>query len=92
MSPEERRILEERIRLSGLSKQDYMIQSSLYQQIRTVGNVKSFEEIRREIRRIEESLYRLTSAEELEVEKLESLRMILEMLTGLAPGDEKKTK
>ncbi|WP_270781938.1 plasmid mobilization protein [Ligilactobacillus ruminis] len=80
--PEEKEIIFNRIRLSGMKIQDYVAQSCMYNQISVVGNVKTFDAIRDEIKAIDEHLLSIKSVDELELEKLESLRMILEILDG----------
>ena len=80
--PEEKEIIFNRIMLSGMKIQDYVAQSCMYNQISVVGNVKTFDAIRDEIKAIDEHLLSIKSVDELELEKLESLRMILEILDG----------
>lgn len=82
VTPEEKEIIFNRIRLSGLKIQDYVAQSCMYNQISVVGNIKTFDAIRNDMRVIDEHLLTLKSVDELELEKLESLRMILEILDG----------
>ena len=82
MTPEEKEIIFNRIRLSGLMIQDYVVQSCMYNQISVVGNIKTFDAIRNEMKTIDERLMLLKSVDELELEKLESLRIILEILDG----------
>ena len=79
---EEKEIIFNRIRLSGLKIQDYVAQSCMYNQISVVWNIKTFDAIRNDMRVIDEHLLSLKSVDELELEKLESLRMILEILDG----------
>lgn len=83
MSPEEKEILDERIKLTGLKRQDYFIQSSLYQKITTYGNVRTFDEIRTQMKIIADHLATIHSVDELDITILESLRTILEILDGL---------
>ena len=71
MTPEEKEIIFNRIRLSGLMIQDYVAQSCMYNQISVVGNIKTFDAIRNEMKTIDEHLMSLKSVDELEVEKLE---------------------
>ena len=54
----------------------------MYNQISVVGNIKTFDAIRNDMRVIDEHLLSLKSVDELELEKLERLRMILEILDG----------
>lgn len=82
VTSEEKKIIFNRIRPSGMKIQDYVAQSCMYNQISVVGNVKTFDAIRNEMKAIDEHLMSLKSVDELELEKLESLRMILEILDG----------
>ena len=58
----------------------------MYQKISTFGNIRTFEEIKRKMLLIDKHLQEVERTEELDVEILESLRMILEMLEGLENG------
>lgn len=86
VSPEEKKLIDDRIALSGLGKAGFFIQSCMYQKISTFGNVRTFEEIKRKMLLIDGHLQEIERTEELDVEILESLRMILEMLDGLDGG------
>lgn len=80
VTEEEKRKTEKRIRLSGLSKQDFFIASCLYQNINVVGNVKTFNAIRQEMLSIEKHLRSIATLDELELDKIESIRTIFEIL------------
>ena len=82
VTPEEKKIIFNRIRLSGLKIQDYVAQSCMYNQISVVWNIKTFDAIRNEMKTIDEHLMSLKSVDEHELDKLESLRIILEILDG----------
>ena len=56
MLPEEKTLIENRIELSGLSKQDFFTQSCLHQKIVTFGNVKTYEAIKKKLVEIDEHL------------------------------------
>ena len=86
VSPEEKKLIDDRIALSGLGKADFFIKSCMYQRISTFGNIRTFEEIKRKMLLIDKHLQEVERTEELDVEILESLRMILEMLDGLENG------
>ena len=68
--------------------QDYVAHSCMYNQISVVGNIKTFDAIRNDMRVIDEHLLTLKSVDELELEKLESLRMILEILDEFYKNDD----
>ena len=83
MTQEEKRLLDNRIELSGMQRQDFFIQSCLYQKIITYGNIRTFDVMRKKAVEINKHLSSVSKSEELDFEVLESLRMILEMLDGL---------
>lgn len=86
MSPEERKGLDERIYLSGLKKQDYMIRSVLHQRIVVVGNQRMFEKFVAELEKIRTELKRINENSEMKVDMLIPLRTICEILEGLGYG------
>ena len=89
VTPEEKRFIDERIALSGLPRAEFFIQSCMHQKIVTFGNVKTFDAIRKKLLVIDEHLQTVPKSEELDIEVLESLRMILEMFVGLeSEGNE----
>lgn len=83
VTSEEKQFIDERIALSGLSRAEFFIQSCMHQKVITFGNVKTFDAIRKKLLVIDEHLQTVTKSEELDIEVLESLRMILEMFNGL---------
>ena len=82
VTPEEKEIIYKRIELSGLSIQDYITQCCMYGKVTAVGNVKSFDAIRKEMKIIDQHLCKIKKADELDFRILESLRAILEILDG----------
>lgn len=83
VTPEEKQLIDERIALSGLARAEFFINSCMHQKIVTFGNVRTFDEIKRKLARVDRHLQQIEKSEELDIEVLESLRMILEMLDGL---------
>lgn len=83
VSEEEKEAIENRIALSGLKKQDFFIQSCMHQKIVTIGNVKTFDEMKNKMKLVDQHLLELAEVDELEMDKLELLRTILEILDGL---------
>lgn len=82
VTPEDKEIIYKRIELSGLTIQDYITQCCKYNKINVVGNIKTFDAIRKEMKIIDEHLCKVQRADELELPVLESLRAILEILDG----------
>ena len=88
VTPEEKQLIDERIALSGLPRAEFFIQSCMYQKVITFGNVKTFDAIKKKLVIIDEHLQAIRKTEKLDLEILESLRMILEMFVGLERKDE----
>lgn len=88
VTPEDRDIIYKRIELSGLTIQDYITQCCKYGKVTAVGNVKSFDAIRKEMKIIDQHLCQVHRADELDLRVLESLRVILEILEGFYNKEE----
>ena len=80
VSPQEKELIEKRIALSGLSKSEFFIQRCMYQKILVKGNVRTYDEMRKQLAVIKEHLSKVESTEDLELDVMESLRMIAEIL------------
>jgi uncharacterized protein (DUF1778 family) len=81
MSPQEKEMLDNRIKLSGLQRQNYMISSVLNQEIVTVGNIKVFEEIWKCLLDIQKGLD--DSNVIIDDIKISSVKTICEIISGL---------
>lgn len=79
VSPREKLLIEKRIELSGLPKAKFFIESCLYQKVLVKGNIKTFDRMKSELTRIADAIELNRDIEELDMESVESLRMILEM-------------
>lgn len=82
-TPEERKKIENRIALSGLTKSEFLIQSCMNQKIVVYGNVKVFAEINRQLSAIMEHITSTDFPNNLDDEILENLRTIMELSAGL---------
>ena len=83
VSPTEKELIETRIKLTGMLKSKFFIQSCLYQRILVKGNIKTFTEIKKQMEQISNHINKNPNLEELEPEQVESLRIILEILDTL---------
>lgn len=79
MSPEEKSLLEEKMALSGLNKQDYMIQMSLNHRVEVFGNIRVFDELKKKLEMLEEYFENVNLDCDIDENKLELLAYILEM-------------
>lgn len=80
MSSTERAELDERIRLSGKKKQEYMIQSSLHQKLVIIGDKRMFLKIQESLEEIQKELMRVISADAVDMNKVSALRTIAEIM------------
>jgi nitrogenase subunit NifH len=83
VSPQEKELIDNRIRLSGLARGDFFIQSCTRQKIVTTGNIKTFDAIRESVKKIDGHLQEIRMAEELDEGILVELRTILELLDSI---------
>ena len=65
--------------LSGLNKQDYMIQMSLNHRVEVFGNIRVFDELKKKLEMLEEYFENVNLDCDIDENKLELLAYILEM-------------
>ena len=78
MSPEEDEVLEAKVKLSGLTKQEYIIRRLTDREITVVGNPRVYKALL-----IYQELQRLAVDEEVPPDLLETLQMVALTLNGL---------
>ena len=83
VSPKEKELIDARIKMTGMLKSDFFIESCLYQKILVKGNINSFTKIKNKIQEIAEVIEKNPKLENLEPELCESLKTILEILNAL---------
>lgn len=88
VTPEEKKRIDARIALTGLDRAEFFIESCLYQTVLVKGNVRTFREYDRLMKKLAEQINQDVKLENMDSELLESLRMILEILNRLL-GKEK---
>lgn len=88
VSPEENSQIEMKVRLSGLTKQDYIVSRLAEREIRVVGNPRVYKALKNQMADIYEELQRLTSAQEVTPDMLETLQVIAITLNGMKEGGE----
>lgn len=86
MSPEEAVELNVLARLSGLTKQDYLIRRVLGKDVVVNGNPRVFKALRNQLSSVLEELRRLESVSIENDELLDLIRYITEILNGLKEG------
>ena len=88
VSPEEDAQIERYVQLSGLTKQDYIVSRLTDREIRVVGNPRVYKALKNQMADIYAELQRLTSAQEVAPDMLETLQMIAITLNGMKEGSE----
>ena len=88
VSPEENNQIEIKVRLSGLTKQDYIVSRLTDREIRVVGNPRVYKALKNQMADIYAELQRLTSAQEVTPDMLETLQMIAITLNGMKEDGE----
>ena len=83
MSPEEDEVLEAKVKLSGLTKQEYIIRRLTDREITVVGNPRVYKTLRGQMELIYQELQRLAVDEEVPPDLLETLQMVALTLNGL---------
>ena len=87
MSPEEAEQLDIKVKLSGLTKQEYLIRRSLQQDIVVVGNPKMYKALKSELAKILEELQRI-QWDCVSDELLDVIRLISSMLNEFKGENE----
>ena len=88
VSPEENNQLEMKVSLSGLTKQDYIVRRLTDREIRVDVNPRVYKALKNQMADIYVELQRLTSAQEVTPDMLETLQMIAITLNGMKEGSE----
>lgn len=83
MSPEEAEQLDVNVRLSGLSKQDYLIRRALQKEIKVVGNPRVYKVLKNTMTEVLEELRRISVGESVSDDLLDTIRQIDVTLNGL---------
>ena len=83
MSPEENALLDIYARLSGMTKQDYMIARLLQKEIVVQGNPRVYKALRNQLDAVLMELRRIESAAQMEPERMDQIEYIARIMEGL---------
>ncbi len=83
MSPEENALLDSYARLSGMTKQDYMIARLLQKEIVVQGNPRVYKALRNQLDAVLMELRRIESAGQVEPERMDQIEYMLRIMEGL---------
>ena len=88
VSPEENEDINRRVRLSGLSKQEYCIRRCMAQQIIVMGNPRVYKALKSELAAVLDELKRLANSADVNDTLMETIRIVAETLGGLKKDPE----
>lgn len=83
VSPEEDAQIETAVRLSGLTKQDYITRRLLCREVVVQGNPRVYKALRNELNSVLEGLKRIEAGQSIDGELLETIRLIAATLDGM---------
>ena len=83
MSPEEAEQLNRFVKLSGLSKQDYLIRRVLQQEVTVIGSSRVYKALREQMVSMMEELKRIETGQKIDDELLDVIRMMTVILGGM---------
>lgn len=90
MSPEEHEELNRRVALSGLEKQEYMIQRALDKTVVVKGNMRTYKALRNQIDELNSNLCKyMNSGVSIGVDELEMIKYIVGIIKGLSKDEVK---
>ena len=87
VSPEEDKQIETYVRLSGLTKQDYITRRLTHRDIVVQGNPRVFKALRNQLADVLSELQRIEAGGEVNDELLDVIEMIADILGGLKGED-----
>lgn len=88
VSPEEDKQIETYVRLSGLTKQDYITRRLTHKDIVVQGNPRVFKALRNQLADVLTELQRIEAGGEVNDELLDLIEMIADILSGLKEESE----
>ena len=88
VSPEEDKQIETYVRLSGLTKQDYITRRHTHRDIVVQGNPRVFKALRNQLADVLTELQRIEAGGEVNDELLDLIEMIADILGGLKEESE----
>ena len=83
LSPEEADLLDTYVKLSGLTKQDYITRRLLAQDVVVPGNPRIFKALRNQLDELLQELRRLSNGENMSPELLETIHFIAIIMNGM---------
>lgn len=88
VSEEEAKLLDDCVRLSGLTKQDYILRRLLHREVVVQGNPRVYKALRNQMADIYTELQRIADASEMSDEFQFTLQLVAETMNGLKETNE----
>ena len=86
VSPEEGELLNTYVRLSGLTKQDYLIRRVLHKEVTVVGSSRVLKALKDQLAVTLAELKRIEAEQSVDDELLDVIRMMTDILAGMKAG------
>lgn len=86
VSPEEDELIETVVRLSGLTKQDYIIRCLQEKEIVVVGNPRVYKALKNELAKVLEELQRIKGGDGVPSDLLDVIELITVTMKGMKDG------
>ena len=86
VSPQEDEHLETSVRLSGLTKQDFIIRRLQNRDVIVQGNPRVYKALRNELGAVLDELQRIASGEQVDDDLLDTIHLIAAIMSGLKEG------
>ena len=83
MSPEEDALLDSMVRLSGMTKQDYIIRRLLERDVVVQGNPRVYKALRDQLAAVLDELRRIEAGQGVNDELLDTIQMIATIMNGM---------
>ena len=83
MSPEEDALLDSMVRLSGMTKQDYIIRRLLCRDVVVQGNPRVYKALRDQLAAVLDKLCRIEAGQGVNDELLDTIQMIATIMNGM---------
>lgn len=83
VSPEEDEQLETAVRLSGLTKQDYIIRRLLEKKVVVIGNPRVYKALKNELEKVLNELQRIEAGSGISSDLSDTIEMIAQIMRGM---------
>lgn len=90
VSPEEDALIETAVRLSGLTKQDYILRRLQEKEVVVQGNPRVYKALKDELGKVLEDLQRIEAGESVNEDLLEVITLLAETMSGMKEETEWK--